>query len=628
MEKEQKIILIRIILSILFLSIAWFLDATLLITQKFWYIGLAIYLIPYLIIGYDILLEAIEGILHKEVFDEAFLMAVATIGAFCLQDYKEASAVMLFFQIGELFQDIAEGKTERSITKLMELRPDYANLLQDSKVVKVSPSEVQIGSIIVVNPGEKIPIDGIVVEGISSINNSALTGESLPCDVKINSEVMSGCVNINGTLKIKTTKDFNQSTVNKILDLVENASSKKSNAENFITKFAHYYTPIVCYSALALAIVPLLVSVFYSNQLIWQTWLIRALTFLVISCPCALVISIPLSFFSGIGCASKNGILVKGANYLEALSKTKYVVFDKTGTLTKGSFEVQQIIPYNNFTKEEILFYTAHAQNSSNHPISVSIKNAFNQTINIKDVTNIEELAGFGVKAIVQGKQVVAGNKKLMQKQKISITCDDIKDTCVYVAIENIFAGVIIISDVIKLNSKNVINELKNNGIKKTAMLTGDNSYIANKIATEIGIDIVKSELLPQDKVTQIEELLKLKEKNENLCFIGDGINDTPVLKRADIGLAMGAVGSDAAIEASDIVLMDDNLERIPLGIKIATKTLRIVKQNIVFALGIKILSLVLAAFGIMNMWFAVFCDVGVMLLAVLNSIRAFKIKR
>lgn len=633
MTKKQKKILVRIIVSVILLALVWTADE--LIEFNVW-IRLALYLVPYFIIGYDILKKAIKGIFKGQVFDENFLMAVATVGAFALKEFREASAVMLFYQIGELFQSIAVGKSRKNIAALMDIRPDYANIFKDGKTVKVSPEEVAVGSEIIVNPGEKIPLDGIIIEGNTTLNTSALTGESTPCDALEGDNVVSGCINISGMIKVRTTKVFGESTVSKILNLVENSSMKKSRSENFITKFAKYYTPAVCYSALVLAVLPPLIIMFIhlfngtgliGMSAVWSSWVIRGLTFLVISCPCALVISIPLSFFGGIGCASKNGILVKGSNYLEALSQTKYIVFDKTGTLTKGVFEVTAMYPENSFSKESLLYYAAHAESSSNHPISQSIKKAFAKEIDLSKVSNVKEIAGQGVSALVESKTVYAGNKKLMDSQNIQVTQQHDEGTVIYVAVENVYAGCIIISDVVKENSKLALKILKQNGIKKTLMLTGDSKVVAERVGKEIGIDEVKSELLPADKVYEVEKLLAQKGQKEKLAFTGDGINDAPVLSRADIGIAMGALGSDAAIEAADIVLMDDDPAKIALAMKISRKTLKIVHENIIFALTVKAFCLLLGALGLASMWLAIFADVGVMVLAVINATRALRIK-
>lgn len=623
MTKKQKKVLYRIIISLVLLIAVSIIDTLVelpMIAQ------VILYLIPYLIIGYDILKKAGKGILNRQVFDENFLMAVATVGAILLGDFREGSAVMLFYQIGELFQSFAVGKSRKNITALMDIRPDYANIIVDGKLEQVDPDDVEIGTEIVVNPGEKVPIDGVITEGNTTLNTSALTGESVPRNAKCGEEVISGCINLTGTITLKTTKEFGDSTVSKILDLVENSSMKKSRSENFITKFAKYYTPAVCYSALALAILPPLISLLMGISPAWQQWIVRALTFLVISCPCALVISIPLSFFGGIGCASTNGILVKGSNYLEALADTKYIVFDKTGTLTKGVFEVSGIYPEQGTSKEQLIEYAAYAESGSSHPISVSLKKAYGKEMSLERVYDIEEIAGHGVKAVVDGKTVYAGNLRLMNKMGISVSREYDEGTMVYVAVDNNYAGCITISDVIKETSKDAISGLKKHGIKQTVMLTGDAKKTAEKVAKEIGMDKVCSELLPADKVNEVEKLLAQKNAKEKLAFVGDGINDAPVLSRADIGIAMGALGSDAAIEAADIVLMDDDPAKISLAMKISLKTLKIVKENIVFALAIKAICLILGALGIAGMWLAIFADVGVMVLAVLNATRALKL--
>ena len=623
MTKKQKKVLYRIIISLVLLIAVSIIDTLVelpMIAQ------VILYLIPYFIIGYDILKKAGKGILNRQVFDENFLMAVATVGAILLGDFREGSAVMLFYQIGELFQSFAVGKSRKNITALMDIRPDYANIIVDGKLEQVDPDDVEIGTEIVVNPGEKVPIDGVITEGNTTLNTSALTGESVPRSAKCGEEVISGCINLTGTITLKTTKEFGDSTVSKILDLVENSSMKKSRSENFITKFAKYYTPAVCYSALALAILPPLISLLMGISPAWQQWIVRALTFLVISCPCALVISIPLSFFGGIGCASTNGILVKGSNYLEALADTKYIVFDKTGTLTKGVFEVSGIYPEQGTSKEQLIEYAAYAESGSSHPISVSLKKAYGKEMSLERVYDIEEIAGHGVKAVVDGKTVYAGNLRLMNKMGISVSREYDEGTMVYVAVDNNYAGCITISDVIKETSKDAISGLKKHGIKQTVMLTGDAKKTAEKVAKEIGMDKVCSELLPADKVNEVEKLLAQKNAKEKLAFVGDGINDAPVLSRADIGIAMGALGSDAAIEAADIVLMDDDPAKISLAMKISLKTLKIVKENIVFALAIKAICLILGALGIAGMWLAIFADVGVMVLAVLNATRALKL--
>ena len=624
MSSKQKKILYRIIISLVLLAadiiLTHFLSLNIIIE-------VALYLIPYFIIGYDILLKSFKGIKNRQIFDENFLMAVATIGAMLLGDFKEGVAVMLFYQIGELFQSVAVGKSRKNISALMDIRPDYANIYEDGKLTKVDPDDVEIGSVIVVNAGEKIPIDGVIIKGSTTLNTVALTGESVPRTAKEGDEALSGCINMSGTIEIKTTKEFGESTVSKILDLVENSSMKKSRSENFITRFAKIYTPAVCYSALALAILPPVISLIIGRDAMWQEWIIRALTFLVISCPCALVISIPLSFFGGIGCASSNGILVKGSNYLEALSNTKYIVFDKTGTLTKGVFEVTNIEPASGFSKDELLEYAAYAESGSSHPISLSLKKAYGKDIELSKVSNIEEISGHGVKAEYEGHKIAAGNLKLMKKEGIAVSSGNYSGTVVYVAADGKFAGVIVISDIVKPGVKEALSNLKKHGIKKAVMLTGDSASAANAVAQKIGIDEVKSELLPGDKVSQVEKLLGEKQAKENLAFVGDGINDAPVLSRADVGIAMGALGSDAAIEAADIVLMDDDPAKISLAMKISVHTLKIVRENIIFALAVKLVCLVLGALGIANMWLAIFADVGVMVIAVINATRALKIK-
>lgn len=659
MTKKQKKVLYRIIIAAVLMVALHFVPVE-------GYLRFGLYLIPYLVIGYDILRKAVLGIVHGEVFDENFLMAVATVGAMLLGLYNESQglegefaegvAVMLFYQIGELFQAVAVGKSRRNITALMDIRPDYANIEgENGQLEQVDPDDVEIGTVIVVRPGEKVPIDGVVMEGTSSLNTSALTGESVPRDIHSGEEIISGCVNLTGLLKIRTTKEFGESTVSKILDLVENSSMKKARTENFITRFAKYYTPAVCYSALALAVIPTVINLFMGNPANWSTWVIRALTFLVISCPCALVISIPLSFFGGIGGASACGILVKGSNYLEALARAKYVVFDKTGTLTKGVFQVTGIYPSESFRKEfgeeseteseteeastdaesavtgdrpaqRLLEYAACAESYSNHPISKSLKEAYGQEISAARVSDAEEISGHGVTALVDGMQVAAGNDKLMRK--LGLACGEAAEvgTVVHVAVNGKYGGYILISDVVKEQSAEAVRTLKASGVKKTVMLTGDSHRAAEYVASQLGLDEVKSELLPADKVDSVEKLLTEKAPGENLAFVGDGINDAPVLSRADIGVAMGALGSDAAIEAADIVLMDDNPLKLALAIRISRKCLRIVYENIVFALAVKAICLVLGAFGIANMWIAIFADVGVMVLAVLNAIRCLKV--
>ena len=622
MTKKQKKNLYRIISALVFYV------ALRIINIENPYLDFFLYLIPYLIVGYDVLKGALHGILNKQVFDENFLMAVATVGAIGLGEYPEAVAVMLFYQIGELFQSYAVGKSRKNISNLMDIRPDYANIEKDGELVKVDPDEVAIGDIITVVVGEKIPLDGIVVEGTSSLNTSALTGESKPRIVKVNDEVISGCINMESPLKIKTTKDFGESTVSKILDLVENATSAKSKSENFITKFAHYYTPIVCYSALAVAILPPLVNgLILGNGYNWSTWLIRALTFLVVSCPCAIVISIPLSFFGGIGGASSQGVLVKGSNYLEQLSKVKIVAFDKTGTMTKGIFEVTTI-HNNEFSKEELLDYAAHGEIFTTHPIGKSIIKEYGKPLDKSRVKSVKEIPGKGIKAIIDDKTLLIGNEKLMSEYGVSIIeCHD-EGTIVHLALDNHYKGHIHIGDVIKPTSEKAISELKKIGIRLTVMLTGDERHVGENVAKKLNIDKVYTELLPQDKVSKVEELLKDKKEDEVLAFVGDGINDAPVLSLADIGIAMGALGSDAAIEAADVVLMDDDPLKIAKAIKIAKKCMRIVYENIFFAIGIKAACLILTAIGITNMWIAIFADVGVMVICVLNAIRALNVKR
>ena len=621
MNKKQKKVLIRVLVSAALIVLLSVLPVT-------GYVKFALFMIPYLIIGHDILRKAWKGICNKQVFDENFLMAVATIGAILLGDYKEGVSVMLFYQIGELFQSYAVGKSRKNISELMDIRPDYANIERDGKLEKVDPDEVEIGSIIVVQPGEKIPIDGVVAEGTSSLNTSALTGESLPREAEPGDEVMSGCINMTGVLKIRTTKEFGESTVSKILELVENSSSRKSRSENFISKFARYYTPAVCYSALTLAILPPLVRfLFMGLSPEWGDWIYRALTFLVISCPCALVISIPLSFFAGIGGASKEGILVKGSNYMETLAQTKYVVFDKTGTMTQGVFEVSGV-HHSPMAEEKLLEYAALAECSSSHPISKSLQRAYGKPIDRSRVADIQEISGCGVTAKVDGTPVAAGNAKLMKKLGISYQeCHQV-GTVIHMAVNGVYAGHILISDLLKPHAKEAITALHKAGITKTVMLTGDMKKVADQIAAELGISEVYSELLPGDKVAKVEELLAKKSEKEKLAFVGDGINDAPVLSRADIGIAMGALGSDAAIEAADIVLMDDDPLKISKAINISRKCIRIVYENIYFAIGIKILCLVLGALGIANMWMAIFADVGVMILAVLNAIRTLFTKK
>ena len=620
MNKKQKKVLTRIIIAFVLLVLLNFLPVD-------GYLRMALYMIPYLVIGYDILKKAFKGIRNRQVFDENFLMAVATIGAIALGDYQEGTAVMLFYQIGELFQSYAVGKSRRNISELMDIRPDYANIEQDGKLEKVDPDEIEVGTIIVVQPGEKIPIDGMIEDGNSTLNTSALTGESLPRDAKVGDEVISGCINMTGVLKIRTTKEFGESTVSKILDLVENSSSKKSRSENFISKFARYYTPAVCYSALVLAVIPPLCRMLFMGlSPEWGDWIYRALTFLVISCPCALVISIPLSFFAGIGGASNQGVLVKGSNYLETLSQTKTVVFDKTGTMTKGVFEVSGI-HHNEMEDAKLLEYAAYAECSSSHPISKSLQKAYGKPIDRSRVTDIEEIGGNGVIAKVDGVSVAAGNAKLMNRLGIAYKECHHVGTVVHMAVDGKYAGHILISDIIKPHAKEAIENLKKAGITRTVMLTGDGKKVAESVAADLGIGEVHSELLPADKVSKVEELLANKSEKEKLAFVGDGINDAPVLSRADIGIAMGALGSDAAIEAADVVLMDDDPLKIGKAIRIAKKCMRIVYENIYFAIGVKLICLVLGALGIANMWIAIFADVGVMVLAVLNAIRTLFVK-
>ena len=624
MTQKQKKVLFRILLASA-LIVAWKVLAHFVTLPEFAMFGL--YMIPYLVIGYDILKKAIKGIVNRQVFDENFLMAVATVGAIVLGDYTEGVAVMLFYQVGELFQSYAVGKSRRNISELMDIRPDYANIEGEDGIERVEPDEVEIGSIIVVQPGEKIPIDGIIVEGNSSLNTSALTGESVPRDVQAGEEVISGCINMTGVLRIKTIKEFEESTASQILDMVENASSKKSRSENFISKFAKIYTPVVCYSALALAILPPLCMMFVLHQEAeWGQWIYRALTFLVISCPCALVISIPLSFFAGLGGASREGVLIKGSNYLETLSQTKHVVFDKTGTMTRGVFEVVGV-HHNTMPEEELLKLAAHAECHSSHPISKSLQAAYGKSIDQSLVSDVEEIGGKGVIASVDGKNVAVGNQKLMKRIGIDSADCHMVGTIVHIAVEHQYAGHILIADVIKPNAKEAIRALKHTGIKKCVMLTGDDKRVAEHVAGELGIDELHSELLPADKVSIVEKLLEEKSDKEKLAFVGDGINDAPVLSRADIGIAMGALGSDAAIEAADIVLMDDDPLKIAKAIRISRKCIRIVYENINFAIGIKVICLILGALGIANMWLAIFADVGVMVIAVLNAIRALFVK-
>ena len=620
MTKKQKKVLIRVIVAAVLIIAFSFLPLE-------GYIRFICYMVPYLVIGYDVLRKAFKGILNRQVFDENFLMAVATVGAIALGDYKEGVSVMLFYQIGELFQSYAVGKSRRNISDLMDIRPDYANVEKDGELEQVDPDEVEVGTVIVVQPGEKVPIDGVITEGSSTLNTSALTGESLPREAKAGDEVISGCINMTGLLKIQTTREFGESTVSKILELVENSSSRKSRSENFISKFARYYTPAVCYGALALAILPPIVRMLALGLAPeWGDWIYRALTFLVISCPCALVISIPLSFFAGIGGASHEGVLVKGSNYLETMAQTKYVVFDKTGTMTQGVFEVSGV-HHNTIPEEQLLEYAALAECSSSHPISKSLQKAYGKPIDRNRVTDIEEISGHGVKAKVDGVEVAVGNAKLMKQMDLPYSeCHEV-GTIVHVAVDGTYAGHILISDQLKPHAKQAIQDLKRAGITKTVMLTGDMKRVADQVAAELGIDEVHSELLPADKVAKVEELLAKKDEKEKLAFVGDGINDAPVLSRADIGIAMGALGSDAAIEAADVVLMDDDPQKIAKAIKISRKCLRIVYENIYFALGIKAICLILGALGIANMWMAIFADVGVMVIAVLNAIRALFVK-
>ena len=638
MNKKQKKMLVRIIVSAVFIIILKFIPAEGLVR-------FALYMIPYMIIGYDVLKKAWKGICNRQVFDENFLMAIATIGAIAValyegsasaaalgitgeNDYTEAIAVMLFYQIGEFFQSYAVGKSRRNISELMDIRPDYANIEKDGALEQVDPDEVEIGTIIVVKPGEKIPIDGTIVEGNTSLNTSALTGESLPKEASVDDEVISGCINLSGLIKIRTTKEFGESTVSKILDLVENAGSKKSKSENFISKFARYYTPAVCYGALALAILPPLVRwLFMGLSPMWPVYIYRALTFLVISCPCALVISIPLSFFAGIGGASNQGVLVKGSSYLEALSEAKYVVFDKTGTMTQGVFEVNGVYE-NTIPKEDVIEMAAYVESFSTHPISKSLLKAYGKEVDKNRIHDVQEISGHGVIAKVDEKSVAAGNEKLMKQIGVAFKPCEKTGTVVHVAIDKQYVGQIVISDILKPHAKEAISSLKRNGVKKTVMLTGDTKVVADQVAKELGIDEVYSGLLPADKVSIVEQLLEKKGKKEKLAFVGDGINDAPVLSRADIGIAMGALGSDAAIESADIVLMDDDPLKISKAIKISRKCLRIVYQNIFFAIGIKLICLVLGALGIANMWLAIFADVGVMVIAVLNAIRALFVKK
>ena len=622
MTKKQKKAMIRIIIAVVLVGLISLLPVK-------GYIRFALFMIPYLVIGYDILRKAVKGIMNRQVFDENFLMAVATIGAIALGDYTEGVAVMIFYQIGELFQSYAVGKSRRNISELMDIRPDYANVeTENGELEQVDPDEVEIGSVIVVQPGEKVPIDGVIIEGKSTLNTSALTGESLPREAEVDDEIVSGCINMTGVLRIKTTKEFGESTVSKILDMVENASSRKSRSENFISKFAHYYTPIVCYCAAALAVLPPLVSILFLHIAPdWGEWIFRALTFLVISCPCALVISIPLSFFAGIGGASRSGVLVKGSNYMETLAQTSCVVFDKTGTLTQGVFAVSSIYP-EGMSEDQLLEYAALAESYSSHPISRSLQKAYGKGIDKNRIADVEEISGNGVKAAIDGKEVSVGNDKLMKKLGVSYKELNEVGTVVYVAVDQTFAGSILISDQPKPTAAAAIKALNKAGIRKTVMLTGDRRNVAEHVAKELDISEYYAELLPADKVSGVEKLLAGQRSREKLAFVGDGINDAPVLSRADIGIAMGAMGSDAAIEAADIVLMDDDPMKIAKAIKIARKCIRIVYENIYFAIGIKVICLIRGALGIANMWAAIFADVGVMVIAVLNAIRALSVKR
>lgn len=630
MSRKQKKMLVRIIVTAILFAGLFVFEKFVPITSRI--LRLAVYMVPYFVISYDILKKAFKGIIKGQVFDENFLMAVASVGAVAIAvyengSYNEAVAVMLFYQIGELFQSYAVGKSRRSISELMDIRPDYANIEVDGKIEQVDPDEVEVGSIIVVSAGEKVPIDGVIVEGSTTLDTAALTGESVPRSVKESDEVISGCINLTGTVRIRTTKPFGESTVSKILDLVENSSSKKSKSEQFISKFARIYTPAVCGGALALAILPPVVSLIIGKDAMWLTWIYRALTFLVISCPCALVISIPLSFFAGIGGASKEGVLVKGSNYLETLSKTKIVVFDKTGTMTKGNFEVTEIAPVG-VENNELLRLAAYAESYSSHPISKSIKSAYGKEIDNAKISDVNEISGNGVLAVADGKKIAVGNSKLMDKLGVEYTACSKVGTVVYVAVDGKYCGYILISDALKPTSVAAVKAMKDCGVRKTVMLTGDSKKVADAVAKELGADEVYSELLPADKVSQVERLLADKGEKEKLAFVGDGINDAPVLSRADIGIAMGALGSDAAIEAADIVLMDDDPMKISKAIKISSKCLRIVNENIYFALGVKALCLILGAVGIANMWVAIFADVGVMVIAVLNAIRALSVKK
>ena len=628
MNKKQKIMLVRIIITSIFMTTLSFLPFETLFpdegTRKMAEAGL--YLIPYLIIGYDILRKAILGIVHGDVFDENFLMAIATTGAMALGEYEEGAAVMLFYQVGELFQSYAVGKSRRNITDLMDIRPDYANIEVDGEIQQVDPDEVEVGSVILIQPGEKVPLDGVIVSGTTNIDTRALTGESVPREAGEGDEVLSGCINMSGVIRVRTTKEADESTAAKIIDMVENAGARKSRSEKFITRFARVYTPIVCALAVLLAVgVPLVRGYAMGLAPEWSVWIERALIMLVISCPCALVISIPLSFFGGIGGASAQGILVKGSNYLEALADTKYVVFDKTGTLTKGVFEVTQVEPQG-MSKDELVHFAAYAESYSKHPISLSLKKAYGKDINMKDVADYEEISGHGVMAMVDGRKVAAGHKRLMAKLDINVENPDVPGTIIHVAVDGKYAGYIVISDIIKDTSVAAIKGLKQSGVSKTVMLTGDTEITAKAVATTLGLDMYRSELLPSNKVEEVEKLLDSKKEKEQLAFVGDGINDAPVLTRADVGIAMGALGSDAAIEAADIVLMDDDPAKIPLAMRIARKTLGIVSQNIWMAIGVKVLCIILGAIGYANMWFAIFADVGVMVIAILNAIRALRV--
>ena len=623
MSKKQKKVLVRIIAALMLLAGVILLDKLALLPQ---WAMIVLYLVPYFVIGYDILWKALKGIKNRQVFDENFLMAVATVGALCLQDFKEGVAVMLFYQIGELFQSVAVGKSRKNIAALMDIRPDYANLMVDGKLEQVDPDDVEVDTEIVVDPGEKVPIDGVIVEGNTTLNTGALTGESVPRDAKPGDDVISGCINMSGRITVRTTKAFGESTVSKILDLVENSAMKKSKSENFITKFARYYTPAVCYSALALAVLPPLIRLLAGHPAMWAEWITRALTFLVISCPCALVISIPLSFFGGIGCASKNGILVKGSNYLEALADTKYIVCDKTGTLTKGVFQVTGVYPAPGVDKKVLLGLAAYAESGSHHPISQSLKDAYGKPLQGERVSAIQEIAGHGVQALVDGHPVAVGNAKLMEKIGVALPGARTDGTTVYVAADGKYIGCIVISDVVKPTAKAAMAALKENGVKMTVMLTGDAKAAADRVAAEIGMDRVESELLPGDKVAQVEKLLAEKGPKENLAFVGDGINDAPVLALSHVGIAMGGLGSDAAIETADVVIQTDQPSKVATAICAGKQTRRIVWQNISLAFGVKLLVLALGAGGLATLWEAVFADVGVALIAIVNAIRVQKL--